>query len=391
MTSSPPLPTPRLGRLHGGLALAVAVLLTVSTWAAATWDGDHPQVVVGIPEGTSTSTTGPSIPPSTAAPRPNLPQVKSSGALVSLAQPSGQPWPAAIAFRSSIAVPDDLVFVLVIGSDARPGEDPTRARADSIHLLAANPHSGVGAIVGFPRDSWVDVPGRGHHKLTESLALGGPDLTAQTIRQLTGLPVHYYVVTGFAGFMNLVDEVGGVHVPVPYRMNDPASGARFEAGWHHLGGGTALALARNRKDAPHGDFSRSANQGLLILSALAQMRAEVGDDAGIHRWLGVLLRHVHLDVPMSELPPLAALGRRLNPETLPNVVVPGRAGRAGGASVVHLDAAAAAALFDDVRADGTIGAAPPPTTSTTSTTRPANPSSSTTTTTSSDPGGLLGS
>lgn len=183
---------------------------------------------------------------------------------------------------------------------------------------------------------------------------------AQTVRQLTGLPVHYYVVTGFEGFQRLVDDMGGVDVPVPHRMHDPASGAAFEPGWHRMGGAGALAFARNRKDTPHGDLSRSANQGLLVLSALAKMRGEVGDDAGIMRWVDVLTRHVRLDVPLADLPRLAALARHLDPTRIQNVVVPGRPGRAGGQSVVHLDAAGATAMFTDLRDDAVLGTAEPP-------------------------------
>ncbi|HLF98929.1 MAG TPA: LCP family protein [Acidimicrobiia bacterium] len=254
-------------------------------------------------------------------------------------------------------MPDRLVFVLAIGSDARPGQDPASARGDSLHLLAVNPQSGQGTIVGFPRDSWVDVPGHGRQKINSALALGGPDLMAQTVRQLTGLPVDYYVVTGFEGFERLIDDLGGVDVPVPQRMNDKASGARFEAGWNRLGGQGALAFARNRKDTPHGDLSRSANQGIVILSALAKMRGEVGDDGALMQWVDVLTRHVRLDVPLEALPPLAALARGLDPSRVHNVVVPGTPGRAGRASVVHLDPAAANALFVDLRDDAVIGSA----------------------------------
>lgn len=356
------VPAPDHPRPYGALAVAIATCLFVGSYTLAMRAGDGADVVVGVPEAAAAPLPPPSIPPSTAAQVLGA-QVAGPPAPM-LALPSGQPWPPAIPFTSTIPVPDHLVFVLAIGSDARPGQDPTRARADSLHLLAVNPASGQGTIVGFPRDSWVDVPGHGRQKINSALSLGGPDLAAQTVRQLTGLPVHYYVVTGFEGFQRLVDDMGGVDVPVPHRMNDAASGARFEAGWHRLGGAGALAFARNRKDTPHGDLSRSANQGLLVLSALAKMRGEVGDDPGLMRWVEVLLRHVRLDVPLEDLPRLAALARRLDPGRVQNVVVPGTPGRAGRQSVVHLDAASATALFNDLRDDAVIGAAEMPSTTT---------------------------
>lgn len=373
--------------------LALAATLFVAAAGSLLWMDAGADVVVGVPEGTGTPTSGPSIPPSTAPAPPPEPVALGAGRPepgpgAGLAVPDGQPWRPAIPFVSSVPVPDHLVFVLVIGSDARPGQDPTRARADSLHLLALNPSSGQGTIVGFPRDSWVDIPGHGRGKINSALSLGGPGLAAETVRRLTGLPVHYYVVTGFQGFQHLVDELGGLDVHVGRRMDDPFSGARFEPGWHHFTGGEALAFSRNRKDTAHGDFSRSEHHGIVMLSALAKMRAEVGDDSGIHHWAGTLLRHVHLDLPAADLVTLTAAARRLDPARVANVVVPGRAGKAGRQSVVFVDPGAAI-LFDDLRADAVIGPAdlpppPPPTTappppppepppSSTTTTRPLSP------------------
>ncbi|MBA3653846.1 MAG: LCP family protein [Actinobacteria bacterium] len=258
-------------------------------------------------------------------------------------------------FRSDVPVPGDLIFVLVAGSDARPNEDMRRTRADSLHLLAVNPRTGAGTIMGIPRDSWVEVPGHGQQKINQAMALGGPQLLAETVRHLTGLPVHYYVLTGFNGFSAIVDDLGGVDLQVERAMNDRNSGARFAAGWHHFNGAQSLAYSRDRGDTPNGDFGRSQNQGRVMLAALAKARAEIEDDSGIERWLGVLFRHVDLDVGLTDARSLATLARGMDPAAVANVVVPGRAGSAsGGQSVVFLGDAAAA-LFLDLRPDATVG------------------------------------
>src|SRR5437868_459883 len=228
------------------------------------------------------------------------PAVKAS----SVGIPDGSPYGPAIPFTSSVEVPTKLVWILAIGSDARPGGDMRKSNGDSIHLIGVDPQTGVGTVLGFPRDSWVKIPGHGTGKINSSLAMGGPTLMAETVRQLTGLPVDYYVLTAFEGFQKIVDELAGVNVHVDKKMNDRFSGADFQPGWYDMNGGEALAYSRDRHDVENGDFTRSLDQGNVFLSALAKLRAEVGDDNGLQRWIGVLLRHADFDSPPKQLLPL---------------------------------------------------------------------------------------
>ena len=299
-----------------------------------------------------------------------------------LRAPDAQQYGTAIEFRSDEPVPDDLLFVLVIGSDARPGERLERSRGDSIHLLAVNPRSGTGTVLGFPRDTWTEIPGHGRGKINAALALGGPDLLSETVRRLTGLPVHWWVLTGFGGLEAMVDELGRLVVPVSRRMADRASGAYFDRGFHAMSGREVLAFSRDRHTVARGDFSRSENQGTVILQALRKMRVEVSDMDGVRRWVGVLLRHGRVDAGMDDLLRLGATARRLDPDRVRNVVAPGEVGTAGRASVVYLTEDAAR-LFDDLRDVATVGTAPPPTTttSTTPTTTPTTTPVATTSTT----------
>lgn len=358
------------GRRLTFAAVGLAVALVVS--AGCSLRGKH-DIVVGKPKSTTTALPGPTVVPTVPPPdlgRPPIPEPKPAPGL---AGANGHPYGAALQFRSDIPVPGDLVWILVAGSDARPGEDIRRTRSDSLHLLCINPRTMQGTVLGFPRDSWVQIPGHGQGKINTALVLGGPQLMAETIRNLTGLPVNYYVLTGFQGIQDMVNELNGVNVYVDRRMNDSGSGARFEPGWHHFNGAEALAFSRDRHDVPNGDFSRSENQGKLILAALAKMRAEVGDEDGLNTWIHVLLNHVDLDMGMSDVTRLGALARRLRPESLNNVVVPGKVGTAGGQSVVFLGEAAAN-VFLDLRPDAVIGGAGPEVTTTST-------SESTTTTT----------
>jgi len=311
--------------------------------------------------------------------------------------PDGAPPGPPIPFRSSRAGVGATTFVLVAGADARPGEDVLATRADSIHVVAVNPQLGAGTIVGIPRDAWVEIPGHGRRKINDALVLGGPQLLARTVSDVTGIPLQLYVVTGFDGFRRLVDDLDGVDVHLDRRMDDASSGARFERGWHRMVGEELLAFARNRKDVAYGDFSRSLNHGVAMLATLYKMRAEIGDEGGLGRWLEALRRHVRVELGFEDLLELGVTARRLDPRRVANVVASGTVGTAGGQSVVFLDEEAQA-LFADVGDDGVLRDPPPlydPTgtrhdqvePTTTTTTRavpfPSRPGGSTTTTTTS--------
>ncbi len=247
--------------------------------------------------------------------------------------------------------PGGVTFLLVLGNDARPGE--SISRADAIHLIGVNPAQGRATILDIPRDTYTDIPGYGTDKINAAHAYGGPQLTAAAVSGLVGVDIPYVLTTGFVGLTAMVDEMGGVDVDVPTAMNDSNSGAFFGAGRQHFGGQEALAFSRNR-GISGGDFTRTNNQGRLILAALAKLRNEGPSPANVLRSLAVLLRHTTLDgVSLTDLYRLGRLGLSIDPANVTNVTMPGVAGQAGSASVVFATAAADG-VFADMRDDGVI-------------------------------------
>jgi LCP family protein required for cell wall assembly len=245
-------------------------------------------------------------------------------------------------------------FVLAIGSDYRPGQGDSveRSLADSIQLIGVNPKEGAASILGFPRDSYVPIPGYGSQKINNSLFNGGPELVVETVEELVGVEIDYYVLTAFDGFRAMVTGVGGIEVEVPYPMSDSSSGAVFEAGPATLDGPQALAFARNRKDTPNGDFSRSENQGRLIVAALDQLRRDVRrDPIRLFTWIVVGAQNLQTDLSLTEIFDLMLTALTLDPELVTNRVVPGGIGTAGAASVVTLGSEADA-VFADIAEDG---------------------------------------
>jgi LCP family protein required for cell wall assembly len=186
---------------------------------------------------------------------------------------------------------------LIVGSDSRVGlsekarkqlhtggsADDGR-RTDSIILLHTGSHGTT--MTSLPRDSWVTIPPYvnpqtgTHHpaskdKLNAAFSYGGPELLVRTIERNTGLHVDHYVEMGFAGFVDIVDAVGGVEMCVDRDVRDEKSGLDLKKGCHNLDGRTALAFVRQRHQEAEGDLGRSRNQQ-KFLAALAHKAATPG-------------------------------------------------------------------------------------------------------------------
>lgn len=239
-------------------------------------------------------------------------------------------------------------FVLLIGTDAREGLDGTRA--DGIHVLGVNPANRSAVILNIPRDTYVGIPGFGNAKINDAYKQAGFAKQVETVAAFTGLTFSFAVETDFGGFMGLVDEMGGLHVEVPYRMFDRLSGADFPQGRVHMVGHGALAFARNRS-IPNGDIARTHHQGLLLQGALERAR-EVGTSPGAKvRMLALLARHTRYEgVGLRELYSLLDLGVSIDPANVRNITMPSAIGKVGRADVVFAGAGHEA-LFADLRDD----------------------------------------
>lgn len=229
------------------------------------------------------------------------------------------------------------IFVLIIGNDARSG-NPDDALADAIHIAGVNAKKMRGGILNFPRDSWVSIPGYGQAKMNEALLAGGPQMLARVLEDLTSIRIDYWVMVGFEGFNNIIDDLGGVEMYVDRDLHDPTgSGANIPKGRHNLGDWGALAYVRTRHNFPNGDIDRTTNQGRFLLAMLRKLRRQIArDPASLLRWIGVTEEHARLDIPPAELFRLAVLTSQVPAKKVANVTVPVRIGAIGAASVVFI-------------------------------------------------------
>lgn len=243
---------------------------------------------------------------------------------------------------------DSHRMVLVLGSDARVGQNQQRYRADSVHILTVAPEEAAGAIVGFPRDSWVEGPD-GFDKLTHIMAGRGPEAMLDSVTELTDLEIEGYLVTGFKGFTALMTELGGLYIDLPSTMRSGNNWSNFPAGPQNLTPTRALQLARIRKGLSGGDFERSRNQGRIMQAAMDMIQVP-GIDL-LPEWTRILLDNAWTDLSTEDLLTLGASAYFMESTDLTNIVLPGRVGTAGSASVVHL-ADEAEDIYRDLEDDG---------------------------------------
>ncbi len=245
-------------------------------------------------------------------------------------------------------------WILLLGSDARPGEPVLRSRADAIQLVGIDTESGATAAIGIPRDSYVDVPGHGRDKINSAMVFGGPQLIARAVGNMVGLQPDYVFTTGFDGFRFLVRDIGGITVRSKYAFSDPVMPGGYKIGRNRVNGFQAMIFARIRKPLPGGDFDRSRNQQRTLLGILREVRARADRPGFMERALLSVTRNLHTDLRPAELFVLAHAATQLRPSRFTACVVRGTPGWAGQTSVVYADLGHARRLADDARNDATL-------------------------------------
>jgi polyisoprenyl-teichoic acid--peptidoglycan teichoic acid transferase len=254
-----------------------------------------------------------------------------------------------------VDVGSDVIWILAVGSDARPGEDMTRVRGDALQLIGINTETGAATTIGIPRDSYVSIPGRGSDRVNAALYYGGPQLLGETVGNMIGIQPDYVFVTRFPFFENMVDDIGGITVRNPRSFSDDnLKPAGFKSGRIKLDGYNAMAFARIRKTLPGGDFDRSANQQRVLRGIQGAIRARADQPGFIARGVLTVLEHMHTDLPPGELFRIGQALAQIDPGKITSCVVQGGIGNVGGASVVipYLDQARR--YGDAARKDATI-------------------------------------
>lgn len=173
-----------------------------------------------------------------------------------------------------------ITNILLLSSDARPGEDVSRS--DSIMILTIdNVHKKL-KVTSLMRDMLVKIDGHGEEKLNHAFAYGGPTKTIETIQNNFGIKLDNYVIIDFNSFVKVIDSIGGIEVTIKdYELDElnkyilDGGGSEKDLlsapGTYNLNGYQALSYARIRK-VGDGEYERTERQRAVIQIALEKIK-----------------------------------------------------------------------------------------------------------------------
>ncbi len=330
------LARPRRGRVALATAATLAVAITVvgatPMVVAAKYVYTTDRVVEKVfgsnkpvtaePGAVNTTTTSSTVPPPTTAAASSTTSTSSTSSTTS---------------TSTTVAPfagTERLNVLLLGGDA--GRGRWNLRTDSMVLVSINPENGDTALISVPRNlkHLPFPPGtplaqrfpNGFDDLANAvypfadthrdIAGGGDDAGAQAVKlgiaQLLGIPIQYYILVDMAGFVNVVDAVGGIDINVPKRVPTPGNppGSKhpvpeyIEKGPQHLDGTLALAYARSRE--ADSDYWRMQRQR-CVLSAIATSATPQALATGLGSLVDAFGMSVRTDIPREKLGELAVV------------------------------------------------------------------------------------
>ncbi len=250
--------------------------------------------------------------------------------------------------QSGTPAPTDInagraLSILVIGSDSREGANDVDGagatgttsgmRSDTTMLVHVSADRTRVEVVSIPRDTLVDIPACAHPDGTQTSPQsdamfnsafqkggaggdigGAAACTILTVEALTGLYVDDFAVVDFAGFINVVDALGGVAMYVPEDIDDHLAGLQLEQGCRLLNGEEALGFARVRKTVGDGsDISRIGRQQDLVLAIFQEALSTnlLRNPPRLYRFLDTSTQTLTTGNRIGDVRALAGLGTSL--------------------------------------------------------------------------------
>jgi LCP family protein required for cell wall assembly len=235
-------------------------------------------------------------------------------------------------------VEEGQVNFLIMGLDRREHEGEIATRTDTMFVLTVDKKTKAAGILGIPRDLWVEIPfesGDGYYEErintvyaageSGNYSGGGPSLVKRVVEHNLGVDLNHFVVIDFEGFIEVIDDLGGVDIYVEEEINDPFyseterpgdyTPLHFEVGEQHMDGQTALNYSRTRYDSS--DLDRIHRQQQVIFAAIDKATEQGLDSVdNLTSLWGRYKDAIDTDVSDPQTPGFANLASQIEPEDI---------------------------------------------------------------------------
>lgn len=157
---------------------------------------------------------------------------------------------------------DEVYTIFISGIDTRGGMTAS-SLSDVNIILTLNTKTRQILMISTPRDFFVplSISNGVPDKLTHA-GVYGVNVCMDTLEMLYDININYYFRLNFGGFIQIIDELGGITVHSDYDFD--TSGFHFNKGDNTVYGEQALAFCRERYSFSEGDRQRGRNQMAVI-------------------------------------------------------------------------------------------------------------------------------
>ena len=201
--------------------------------------------------------------------------------------------------------------VLLLGIDSGGLGRTEIGRSDVIMIATVNPQHERIVITSIPRDSYVEIPGRGLDKINHAYAFGGPELTIETVENWLDIKIPYFVSIDMEGLEDIVDAIDGVEVTPPTTF--AVGGYQFiEGNPIQIDGKQALAYSRERYTSG-GDYARQKRQRQLILEISKKAVQTATNPKKIIKLATVFFEHVKMNIDLMKFTSLVINHSNMRP------------------------------------------------------------------------------
>lgn len=174
---------------------------------------------------------------------------------------------------------NNVINILLIGTDERSKEFTHKARGDSCMLLSINTSgdSPVITLASFERGMGMPILSGKYAGqwdwFTHLFRYGGAEMMMESIEACFDIELDYYVRVNFATFTEGIDALGGVDIELTQREVDhfkKTFKVDMQKGVNHLNGQNALRYARFR--VIDSDWQRIERQRKVISAAIQKVK-----------------------------------------------------------------------------------------------------------------------